>query len=82
MRLNVIAAYALDRHYIERKGSVALSRLRYKAYVIENRRDSASNSDDPEDADAGMCVCECVHMYMYVWVLRMRVTSDGSEGFS
>jgi len=52
MRLNVIAAYALDRHYIERRESVAASRLRYKAYVIENRRDSASNSDDPEDADA------------------------------
>ena len=52
MRLNVIAAYALDRHYIERRESVAASRLRYKAFVIENRRDSASNSDDPEDADA------------------------------
>ena len=52
MRLNVIAAYALDRHYIERREGVAASRLRYKAYVIENRRDSASNSDDPEDADA------------------------------
>jgi hypothetical protein len=51
MRLNVIAAYALDRHYIERRESVAASRLRYKAYVIENRRDSASNSDDPEDAN-------------------------------
>eukprot|EP00605_Chrysophyceae_sp_TOSAG23-4_P000769 GSChrysophyteH1.ASY1.ANO1.858.1 assembled CDS len=52
MRLNVIAAYALDRHYIERRESVAASRLRYKAYVTENRRDSASNSDDPVDADA------------------------------
>lgn len=52
MRLNVIAAYALDRQYIERRESVAASRLRYKAYVIENQRDSASNSEDPEDPDA------------------------------
>ena len=52
MRLNVIAAYVLDRHYIERRESVAASRLRYQAYVIENQRDSASNSDDPEDPDA------------------------------
>ena len=52
MRLNVIAAYALDRQYIERRESVAASRLRYQAYVIENQRDSASNSEDPDDADA------------------------------
>jgi hypothetical protein len=52
MRLNVIAAYALDRQYIERRESVAASRLRYKAYVIENQRDSASASEDPEDPDA------------------------------
>ncbi len=52
MRLNVIAAYALDRQYIERREGVAASRLRYQAYVIENQRDSASNSEDPEDPDA------------------------------
>ncbi len=52
MRLNVIAAYALDRQYIERRESVAAARLRYRAYVLENRRDSASASDDPPDQDA------------------------------
>ena len=34
MRLNVIAAYVLDRHYVERKSSIAAARLRYKQYVI------------------------------------------------
>jgi hypothetical protein len=52
MRLNVIAAYVLDRHYVERRERVQASRLRYKAFVEENVRDSASEPDtesDPED---------------------------------
>jgi len=46
MRLNVIAAYALDRQYIERRERVAASRFRYRSFVLENRRDSASDSED------------------------------------
>ena len=49
MRLNVIAAYALDRQYIERRSSVAASRLRYKQFVDKNRRDSASDSEEKDD---------------------------------
>ena len=70
MRLNVIAAYVLDRQYLERRGynkifflfwihsyhadpsiwyllgAVEASRLRYKQFVEDNRRDSASEPDD------------------------------------
>ena len=49
MRLNVIAAYVLDRQYIERRESVKNARNRYRAYVLENRRDSASDPDEQED---------------------------------
>ena len=48
MRLNVIAAYVLDRQYLERREHVAASRVRYKAYVEENRRDSASEEEAEE----------------------------------
>jgi hypothetical protein len=34
MRLNVIAAFVLDRHYVERKSSIAATRLRYKQFVL------------------------------------------------
>jgi len=34
MRLNVIAAFVLDRHYVERKSSIAATRLRYKQYIL------------------------------------------------
>eukprot|EP01033_Poteriospumella_lacustris_P013866 gene13866-9913_t len=52
MRLNVIAAYVLDRHYVERRERVQASRLRYKAFMEENLKDSASEPDtesDPEE---------------------------------
>jgi hypothetical protein len=46
--MNVIAAYVLDRHNLERKDRKAGSRMRYKAFLEDNRRDSASDSDaDP-----------------------------------
>jgi hypothetical protein len=46
IRNNSIAAFVLDRHYLERMTSLERSRLRYHNYVIENRRDSASDPDD------------------------------------
>jgi hypothetical protein len=49
LRLNVIAAYVLDRQYIERRDSIAASRLRYQKFVEDNRRDSASEPDDEAD---------------------------------
>ncbi|KAJ1415988.1 hypothetical protein B484DRAFT_401290 [Ochromonadaceae sp. CCMP2298] len=49
MRLNVIAAFVLDRHYVERRAAIASTRMRYKQYVEENQRDSASEPDDDED---------------------------------
>jgi len=49
MRLNVIAAYALDRQYIERRERIAASRARYKAFIDVNRRDSASDSAEFEE---------------------------------
>ena len=48
MRLNVIAAYALDRQYIERRERVAASRTRYKRFLQLNQRDSASDSEEFE----------------------------------
>lgn len=52
MRLNVIAAFVLDRHYVERRSSITRTRSRYKQFVIENQRDSASEPDeDGDEAD-------------------------------
>jgi hypothetical protein len=48
MRLNIIAAYVLDRQYLERREHVIASRVRYKAYIDENRKDSASE-EEPEE---------------------------------
>ena len=49
MRLNIIAAYVLDRQYLERRESVEASRLRYKAFREENQRDSASEEEPEEE---------------------------------
>jgi hypothetical protein len=48
--LNVIAAFVLDRQYLERKDRIAASRLRYKQYIESFRHDSASEDEgeDPE----------------------------------
>jgi hypothetical protein len=46
IRNNSIAAFVLDRHYLERMSSLDRARLRYHDYIIENRRDSASEPDD------------------------------------
>jgi hypothetical protein len=50
MRMNTIAAYVLDRQYLERRERIASSRLRYKNFLIDNRKDSASDHDQ-EDHD-------------------------------
>jgi hypothetical protein len=49
MRLNLISAFCLDRHYIERRKSMMITKLRYRQFVIENQRDSASEPDDDID---------------------------------
>jgi hypothetical protein len=49
MRLNIIAAFVLDRQYLERRDSIAASRLKYQLYIEDNRRDSASEPDDEEE---------------------------------
>jgi len=51
MRLNVIAAFVLDRQYLERRGAVELSRLRYKKFLEDNQCDSASEPDDDAPMD-------------------------------
>jgi hypothetical protein len=49
LRLNVIAAFILDRHYVERRERVVASRLRYRQYILINQQDSASEPDTEED---------------------------------
>jgi hypothetical protein len=49
LRMNVIAAFVLDRHYIERKVRMAASRERYRQYLLLNQKDSASEPDTEED---------------------------------
>jgi hypothetical protein len=49
LRLNVIAAFVLDRHYVERRERVEAARLRYRQYVLMNQKDSASEPDTDED---------------------------------
>lgn len=49
LRLNFIAAFVLDRQYLERKNSIAASRLIYRRFVEDNQRDSASDVDDEEE---------------------------------
>eukprot|EP01038_Epipyxis_sp_PR26KG_P005005 gene5005-6990_t len=49
IRLNVIAAFILDRQFVERRSSVEVARLRYRQYIIDNRADSASEDDDDVD---------------------------------
>jgi hypothetical protein len=34
LRLNVIAAYVLDRHYVERKSAIQATRMRYRQYIL------------------------------------------------
>jgi hypothetical protein len=48
IRRNAIAAFVLDRHHLERGSSIERARHRYRQYMEENRRDSASEDDDVE----------------------------------
>lgn len=47
MRLNVIAAFVLDRHYVERKSSIAITRMRYREFIIGNA------------CSIFVCICSC-----------------------
>ena len=49
LRLNIISAYVLDRHYVERQDSIAASRERYRMFLLEVKKDSASEPDEEED---------------------------------
>jgi hypothetical protein len=51
MRLNIIAAFVLDRHYVERRARVADSRVRYLNYLEDVKRDSASESEDEAEEE-------------------------------
>ncbi|RYG65258.1 hypothetical protein EON64_12300 [archaeon] len=48
MRLNVIAAFVLDRHYVERRDSLAAARKRFLQFKQDNMQDSASEPDDED----------------------------------
>jgi hypothetical protein len=49
MRLNIIASFVLDRQYIERMDRMSFARMRYQSFLVDVRRDSASDSDDEEE---------------------------------
>lgn len=49
MRINTIAAYVLDRQYLERKERIASSRMRYKTFLVDNRKDSASEGEGADE---------------------------------
>ena len=49
MRLNIIAAYVLDRQYLERRERVEASRVRYQQFKEDNQKDSASEEEPPEE---------------------------------
>jgi hypothetical protein len=48
MRINTIAAYVLDRQYLERRERIRDARFRYKRFIEETRKDSASDQDDAQ----------------------------------
>lgn len=49
LRLNIISAYVLDRHYVERQDSIVAARHRYRMFLEEVQRDSASEPDAEEE---------------------------------
>eukprot|EP01041_Mallomonas_annulata_P000407 gene407-739_t len=53
MRMNIIAAFILDRQVIERKDRINDARRRYKNFVEANRKDSASEDDPGEEEGDG-----------------------------
>jgi len=67
MRLNLISAFCLDRHYIERRTSMIITKLRYHRYVQDNQKDSASEPDDDID-DAAQWIKNIDHdKNLYYW---------------
>ena len=54
LRMNFICAFVLARHVEERDKTVGLARERYRGFLTDNRRDSASESDtDVEEEGQG-----------------------------
>lgn len=51
MRLNIIAAYVFDRHYLERRDAMTRSRYKYQQFLLDNQKDSASEPDQEEELD-------------------------------
>lgn len=66
MRLNVVAAYVLDRQYLERRVSIEASRLRYQQFLKENRCDSASEPDDEDEEQEYIKTYDAAKK-MYYW---------------
>jgi hypothetical protein len=52
IKLNMIAAFVLDRHAIDRKNTVYRTRLRYQQFVYDNCGDSGSEPDEDQAAIA------------------------------
>lgn len=51
MRLNVVAAFVLDRHYVERREALIVARKRFVKFTQDNLQDSASEPDDEDFHD-------------------------------
>lgn len=74
MRLNIIAAFVLDRHYVERRARVADSRVRYLNYLEDVKRDSASDSEDEADDEVKWSKSYDVKLRVHFW--RNEITND------
>lgn len=44
--MNTVAAFVLDRHYVDRKYIVSQTRLRYQQFIYDVKGDSGSEPDD------------------------------------
>lgn len=49
LRMNILSAFIFDRQLLERKDRIADARLRYQNFLVEVRRDSASEDDIAEE---------------------------------
>lgn len=71
MRLNIISAFVLDRHYVERRARVADSRARYANYIEEVKRDSASDSEDEAEMDVKWVESYDPKLRAPIWINEM-----------
>ncbi|CAM9172589.1 unnamed protein product, partial [Ectocarpus fasciculatus] len=74
MRLNIIAAFVLDRHYVERRARVADSRVRYLNYLEDVKRDSASDSEDEAEEEVQWAKGYDPKLRLPFW--RNEITND------